>query len=144
MIENKKDQISEKTIRNKESPSGIAFDTVHVKVYEVELNLGPYAGYDESYGIEVVVYDDAFDQDKYEYYETVSVQKIGRGKIKSFIDRIKNEKNFNSIEDMIIYHVTRAVEKADEHLLNPKYENPEADSTEDRAEAALDALEELE
>jgi hypothetical protein len=144
MIGRKKNQISEKTIKNKEAPSGTIFDTVHITVYEVELDAGPYHGYDEHYGIELYIYDDMLNQGKYEYYKTVPIKKIGQGRIKSFITKIKREQNFDSLEDMIISHVSKAVNEADEEILSPEYKDETADTPQDKAEATLDALEEIE
>lgn len=141
----RQDKIAEKVFNDYKLPSGFEVDTIRTTVYEVEVKTGMYTGYEERYGVEMVFEDNMLDGGEYEYEETVPVSRVDSGKIKAlYIDKIKREEVFDSIKDMIFHHLQIAEKEVEEKMTSPKHESVEADSVEDKAQAALESIEEME
>lgn len=137
-------RIAEKVFNNYNLPSGFEVHTVRSVVYEAKANGGRYSSYDEIYGIEVVFEDNMLDGGEYKYEETVPISRVNSGRIKAlYIKKVKQEKVFDSIEDMIFHHLQMAEVEVGEKMAAPKHESVEADSVDDKAQAALESIEEM-
>lgn len=141
----RQEKIAEKVFNEYKLPSGFEVGTIRATVYEVEVNKGVYRGYEKRYGIEMLFEDNMLDGGKYEYEETVPVSRVDSGRIKAlYIDKIKREEVFDSIKEMIFHHLQIAEKEVEQKMTSPKHESVEADSVEDKAQAALDSIEEME
>lgn len=141
----KQEKIAEKILNDYTLPSGFEVDTIRTTVYESEVSMGVYRGYKERYGIEMIFEDSMLRGGKYKYEETVPVSRVDSGKIKAlYIDKIKREEVFDSVKEMIFHHLQIAEKEVEEKMTAPEHETVEADSVEDKAQAALDSIEEME
>lgn len=134
-----KDIIENRCIDSFESPTGYHFDNVDVTVYDVKVSQGVYRGYKNRYGIEVEIRDDLVDG-VYEYYVTVDTKKVGAGSIKAlYLEKIKNVKTYESLEDLILTEVIQATIDAEDNITSVEGEVNENSET-DQAKRALESL----
>lgn len=141
----KEEQIAEKIINDYSLPSGFTVDNISAEVYEAEFRDGVYKGYEKKYGVELVFRDDMLDGGEYRYEETVPVNRIEAGKIKAlYLEKIKHVEVFDSVREMIFHHLQTAETEVQDKMTAPEHDNVDADNVEDRAQAALDSIEEME
>lgn len=138
------EEIAEKTMSNYKLPSGFEVESVVTTVYKAKIRQGIYSGYERKYGIEMVFRDDMLSNGEYRYEDTVPITRVDSGRIKAlYIDKIKREEVFDSIKEMIFFHLQIAEQEVEQKMTAPEHQSVEADSVEDKAQAALESIEEM-
>lgn len=138
------EEIAEKFMSDYQLPSGFEVESVRTRVYKAKINKGVYSGYEKRYGIEMVFEDDMLSKGEYRYEDTVPVTRVDSGRIKAlYIDKIKREEVFDSIKEMIFHHLQIAEKEVEQKMTAPEHQSVEADSVEDKAQAALESIEEM-
>lgn len=141
----KQEKIAEKYISGYSLPTGCEIDGVLVQVHKLKVNQGVYSGYTMRYGIQITFEDEMLPGDKYEYEETVPVNRVeSEGIWRIYLSKVKRERVFESIQELIFHYLSEAEEEAEGKLTEPEHKDVSTDSVEDEAQAALESIDEME